>query len=143
MLAPNAVISLWLPAACVVIGLALLGTLIVVAARSRKADPPKPRLVTEDELDRLKRAADRAALLTAAAEKAADALDERIAALEGLLKKTVPDTVSQRTDPDTVFDLLTQAVYDLADAGRSPVEIAGELHEHTGKIELILNLRKR
>ncbi len=33
-------------------------------------------------------------------------------------------------------------IYELADAGRSPVQIAGDLHEQVGKIELILALRR-
>jgi hypothetical protein len=38
-------------------------------------------------------------------------------------------------------DPLTRAVYELADAGRSPVEIAQQLDEQVGKVELILALR--
>ncbi len=40
------------------------------------------------------------------------------------------------------LDPLTVAVYDLADAGQSAVEIAQELDEQTGKVELILALRQ-
>ncbi|HBS28705.1 MAG TPA: hypothetical protein DEB06_04470 [Phycisphaerales bacterium] len=38
-------------------------------------------------------------------------------------------------------DPLAERVYALADAGRSPVEIASELSEHVGKVELVLALR--
>lgn len=39
------------------------------------------------------------------------------------------------------IDPLTRAVYDLADDGRRPIDIARELDEQIGKIELILALR--
>ncbi len=39
------------------------------------------------------------------------------------------------------LDPLTVAVYDLADTGRNPVEIAQQLDEQIGKVELILALR--
>jgi hypothetical protein len=39
-------------------------------------------------------------------------------------------------------DALTQSVYDLADQGKPASEIASELNEHIGKIELILALRQ-
>ena len=38
-------------------------------------------------------------------------------------------------------DKLTQSVYSLSDQGLSPVEIAGQLSEQVGKVELILALR--
>lgn len=38
-------------------------------------------------------------------------------------------------------DPLARQVYELADQGRTPVEIAGSLEEHVGKVELILALR--
>ena len=44
--------------------------------------------------------------------------------------------------PPASLDPLTVAVYDLADAGQSAVEIAQELDEQTGKVELILALRE-
>jgi len=38
-------------------------------------------------------------------------------------------------------DPATKAIYQLADLGRPPLEIAQELNEHVGKIELVLALR--
>jgi len=43
---------------------------------------------------------------------------------------------------ETERDPFTQQVYDLADAGKNPVEIASQLNEQTGKVELVLALRK-
>jgi hypothetical protein len=49
---------------------------------------------------------------------------------------------TKRPSQSLHVDPLARAVFELADAGRTPVQIAGELNEHTGKVELILNLRK-
>lgn len=43
---------------------------------------------------------------------------------------------------DGKTDPLKKAVYELADSGRAPVDIAHELKEHVGKVELILALRE-
>lgn len=47
-----------------------------------------------------------------------------------------PAATSEPTDASRL------RIYALADAGRSTVEIAKELHEHVGEVELILNLRQ-
>ena len=39
-------------------------------------------------------------------------------------------------------DPVRRKIYELADAGRSIVEIAAEVGQPTGQIELILNLRR-
>lgn len=54
----------------------------------------------------------------------------------GLSAPAVPRRTIRAVDP------LHEAVYALADRGSSPVEIARELDEHTGKVELILALRE-
>lgn len=46
-----------------------------------------------------------------------------------------------RSEASRSVDPVTRAVYDLADQGRSPVEIAQALDEQVGKVELILALR--
>lgn len=46
-------------------------------------------------------------------------------------------------EPEVELDPLTRSVYALADDGRSSVEIARELDEQIGKVELILALRPR
>lgn len=48
-----------------------------------------------------------------------------------------------RSVPKEPLDPLTRSVYELADDGRSPVEIARELDEQIGKVDLILALRQR
>ncbi len=45
--------------------------------------------------------------------------------------------------PRVSLDPLTEAVYELADKGQNPIDIARALEEQTGKIELILSLRGR
>jgi len=45
--------------------------------------------------------------------------------------------------PPVLLDPLTQSVYELADTGYQPIQIAQELDEQVGKVELILSLRDR
>ena len=45
--------------------------------------------------------------------------------------------------PPLSLDPLTQSVYELADTGYQPLQIAQELDEQVGKVELILSLRDR
>jgi len=52
------------------------------------------------------------------------------------------NTVSQAQSPGAPDDPLTRSVYELADEGKNPGQIASELDEHVGKVELILALRK-
>ncbi|MHC5001682.1 MAG: hypothetical protein ACYTJ0_01025, partial [Planctomycetota bacterium] len=72
--------------------------------------------------------------------------DDRLARLEGAVidapvgSVPAPGTPSPRVEPPS--DPLTCSVYRLADAGRQPVEIARELDEQVGKVELILALRE-
>ncbi len=78
-------------------------------------------------------------------EKLIEEADQRIAAL-GLSAAAVPPVATtpapapsngeQRKDP------LTEEIYELADAGRTSVEIAQHLDEQVGKVELILALRE-
>lgn len=74
--------------------------------------------------------------------------DERIAAMSASPRADIhrateapaeprPPASSAPREPDP----LTRTVYELADQGRTPLEIAQELDEQVGKIELILALR--
>ena len=47
------------------------------------------------------------------------------------------------SSPPLSLDPLTQSVYELADTGYQPLQIAQELDEQVGKVELILSLRDR
>lgn len=49
--------------------------------------------------------------------------------------------VRQPHSTPQLIDQLTRSVYDLADFGRTTIEIAQELDEQVGKVELILSLR--
>lgn len=44
--------------------------------------------------------------------------------------------------PGSSDDPLTRSIYELADAGKAAQQIAAELNEHVGKVELILALRR-
>ncbi len=79
-------------------------------------------------------------------EKLIEEADQRIAALSGAAPGlSAPDRPRAPAAPSPARpprDPLTQAVYEHADAGRTPVEIARELDEQVGKVELILALRE-
>jgi len=78
--------------------------------------------------------------------------DQRIDRLERLLRRaggenaievTVDDTSEDTADgPSMEDDPRRRAIYALADAGRTPVQIAEETGQSIGEIELILALRK-
>ncbi len=87
-------------------------------------------------------------------ESLIDQADDRIAALTRLqaVPHNPPPTSSASALPATPTpaepaappkrDDLTQSVFDLCDAGKTPHEIAQETGEHLGKVELILALRR-
>lgn len=81
--------------------------------------------------DRMDRQAARLEQLIAAA-------DDRLAKLEKALAQPAPRGASRQdaTDP------LSRQVYDLSDRGMPTVEIARQLNQQTGKVELILALRQ-
>lgn len=74
--------------------------------------------------------------------------DERIARLERLSSEAegrlTPRHTSTAPVSDTAYanDALKQQIYDLADQGQKPGEIAQRLGQHAGKVELILALRR-
>ena len=70
-------------------------------------------------------------------ERLIEEADEKIRRLER--QQAHAGASHQRVDSDP----LNQQVYDLADEGHPPVEIARRLQQHTGKVELILALRRR
>lgn len=87
-------------------------------------------------------------------EKANQEADERIAQLQALrqeLSQPLNDPSAMGSSPAdqlvtpqadaTQADPLTKQVYALADQGKGPQDIAQQLDEHVGKIELILALR--
>ncbi len=70
--------------------------------------------------------------------------DQKIRQLEALgfggkspKETSLPGTGEEKPDPER------EMIYRLADAGKTPLEIARELNKNTGEIELILSLRRR
>ncbi len=85
--------------------------------------------------DRLDRQALRLEQLIAAA-------DERLNRLEKAIAQPAPQAAAPQARRE-IADPLSRQIYDLADRGLPPVEIARQLSQHTGKVELILALRQR
>lgn len=69
---------------------------------------------------------------------------ERLRGATGLVKPMIgaPVRVEPRREVEAV-DPLSARVYELADGGRTSIEIARQLQEHVGKVELILALRSQ
>lgn len=83
--------------------------------------------------------------------------DERISALDGAAARREssassgqkasgapprrPASMIEPSRPHPELDPIASQVYQLADEGRTPVQIAAALEEHVGKVELILALR--
>lgn len=73
---------------------------------------------------------------------AADGVRARAAA-PGAYVEAGPGPAARPAMLDDTLDPLSRQIYALADQGLKPVEIAGRLEQHTGKVELILALRPR
>lgn len=75
-------------------------------------------------------------------ETAIQDADRRITALNRLTRRLAER--NGQPAPDTeAYDLRHEIVYELADAGLTPIEIARDTGKTPGEIELILNLRKQ
>ncbi len=84
-------------------------------------------------------------------EKLIEDADQRIAALglsaaaappaTGAVPTPAPTAAPAPSNGEQRMDPLTEEIYELADAGRTSVEIAQHLDEQVGKVELILALR--
>lgn len=145
-------------------GVVLLGLMLAVAALGRAARSPDrasrqspvetASLTDPTELE----------LKLARLEHLLRCADERITHLHQLVEKTQTRRSIAPSDSPMHFcepkhaglsastagpaatieepDPLRHDIYQLADAGHSPLQIAQKLHEHLGKVELILALRR-
>jgi TolA-binding protein len=80
---------------------------------------------------------------------AAKAMSPRPIALAAHRRESAPARPAGHDRPtdyqppaQTRLDSTKQAIYELADSGKAPLDIARELNEHVGKVELILALRE-
>ena len=89
----------------------------------------------------LQEADERIAQLSEAKDAGLSAAGESVAGREGSPSGPDPGPLEPSHDPPRPLDPLTQGVYELADTGRSPLEIAQQMDEQVGKVELILALR--
>ncbi len=107
-----------------------------VAASPAQSEALSSVMADAEELAQL--LADRMDRQAARMEQLIAAADDRLAKLEKALAQPVPRGPNRQdaTDP------LSRQVYDLSDRGMPSVEIARQLNQQTGKVELILALRQ-
>jgi hypothetical protein len=138
----------WLSVALMVAGMlvlvwALRGKAAAVAGPPPRAEPhpeaaPDPRSVVRDAEELLQLLAEQADGHAARLERLVADADARIKKLEHLAAATdARARLEPRPDP------LNQQIYELADEGLAPIEIARRLEQQTGKVELVLALRRR
>ncbi len=89
----------------------------------------------------LQEADQRIAQLSEAKDAGLSAAGDSVAGRAGALGGPDPGPLEPSHDPPRPLDPLTQGVYELAVTGRSPLEIAQQMDEQVGKVELILALR--
>ena len=99
------------------------------AQLEKLVDDADQRIAQLQQLQAGEKPASSSATSTAASRKPATASTSR-------------DTSPTDDDDSETKDPLARSVYQLADAGKEPVQIATELNEHVGKVELILALRE-
>ena len=162
----------WLPSALMVLGVSLATWMMVrMLIRRRKRLPLTPG-TPHERLEAIREQARKRAQLQAfgaevheLVERLAAQLDNKAARMELLLqdaderirklermqrieRKRVSAESERASDPtsghesDPVTDPVTDRVYELADQGEKPVEIAKQLNQHVGQVELILALRR-
>lgn len=127
--------------------LLMLGGVLLLAWAFRRQSLVRP--AESDDLRRLMaEATELAAALSAQLDERAERLqrliDEADARLGTRLPRDEPAGVHEE-EPRAIpaADPLAQRIFDLADEGLTPVQIAQRLDQHTGKVELILALRSR
>lgn len=109
----------------------------VAAPASAPHGDPDPRTVVGDAEELLQLLAEQADQHAVRLERLIADADRRIKRLEQLAAAPAPRQFVEYADP------INQQVYSLADEGMPPVEIARRLEQQTGKVELILALRRR
>lgn len=124
----------WIAPALTVVGVAALGAMVMLGLgvarwRARMRGRPEPDGL-ERRLERL--------------EKLLEQTDERMTRLERppAAIAPAPRTMDLKPGAGDPSDPLTLSVYALADRGHEPLDIARQLDEQVGKVELILALRK-
>jgi hypothetical protein len=93
-------------------------------------------------IDRIEAHAQRLERLVQTAEERISALDARLRQAHMQQNESPPAASATPRSAAPAVDPLTQSVYELADAGRSTIDIARELQEQIGKVQLILALRQ-
>ncbi len=156
----------WLPSVLLAAAVVLL-VMVVLGKSRRKAIARSREIVAtpQERLAELRHRAEHDAGIEARVAEAADQireltalLDTRIQTLDVLIQQAderiermqpsaaqqpaAPANGAARAHETTTADGQKRAIYELADQGLTPAEIASRLDQHAGKVELILALRR-
>ena len=126
----------WLAGALAGIAMVAI-VLVALGARRRGRGSSHPAQAAPAEL---RETVDQLEGLTDRLERLIDQADNRIAQLTALTRAG-PRPPMEPVHDAAPTDPLVRRVYELSDEGRESTEIAQQLDEHVGKIELILALR--
>jgi hypothetical protein len=143
----------------IVVGVVALGVILLTSLRGklpRRPHTPSPREAIEAvrrEVAEAEEFDDPAAELLDLARRLSAQLDTKAERLERLLDdaRRIIESLEQHAHRQPApppagtpeaLDPFTRSVHELADEGLDPVEIARRLDEQTGKIELVLALRR-
>jgi hypothetical protein len=133
------------PAALIVGGAGLLLWSVWRRPRAPRAEPVKPARGTEQVQGVMRDAEELASILAGRVDRQAERLEQLIAEADAKIRRLERLTADHAaiTLREPKIDPINQRIYDLSDEGLAPVEIARQLSQQTGKVELILALRQR
>jgi hypothetical protein len=132
-----------LPPALIVAGAGLLLWAIWRRPRGGPAGQARSPMVAKQVETVMRDAEELAGLLAGQMERQAARLERLIAESDARIRQLERLNAGRAAPRDPAVDPLNQQVYELSDEGLPPVEIARQLNQQTGKVELILALRQR
>lgn len=139
------VLTQTLPPILIVAGAALLLWAIWRRPKAPEREGGRSPVAAQQVQAVMRDAEELAGLLAGQMERQAARLERLLGEADARIRQLERLNAGQgRTPPrDPAVDPLNQQVYELSDEGLPPVEIARQLNQQTGKVELILALRQR
>lgn len=132
-----------LPPILIVAGAALLLWAIWRRPKAAGAEGGRSPVAAQQVQAVMRDAEELAGLLAGQMERQAARLERLLGEADARIRQLERLNAGRPPPRDPAVDPLNQQVYELSDEGLPPVEIARQLNQQTGKVELILALRQR